>query len=86
LGRSRRGHAHRAIRGIAEGSRGARRGGVDWGAARGEGLRWALRKGNVASPWRGEDVVCSDESTGVEVDGGILVEVKSNLRDLVGAG
>ncbi len=45
-----------------------------------------MRKGSIAGPRRGEYVVCSDESTGVEVDGGILVEVKSNLRDLVGAG
>ena len=86
LSRSRWGHAHRAIRGIAECSRGARRGGVDWRAARGEGLSRALRKGSIASPWGGEDIVCSDEGTGIEVDSGILVEVESDLGDLVGAG
>lgn len=83
---SRRSHAHGAIRGVAEGSRGAWRGGVDWRVAGGQGLGWTLCHGGIASPWGGEDIVCSDEGTGIEVDGGILVEVESDLRDLIGAG
>jgi hypothetical protein len=68
-------HAHGSVGRIAEGSRGARGRGVDWGAARGEGLGWALLEGGITGPWRREDIVCSDESTSVEIDGSILVAV-----------
>lgn len=83
LSTSRRSHAHRAIRRVAEGSRRARRRSVDWGEPGGCGLSRALLKHGIAGPWRREDSVYADEGASVKVDGRILVEVKSNLRDLV---
>jgi hypothetical protein len=38
-------------------------------------LGWALLEGGITGPWRREDIVCSDESTSVEIDGSILVAV-----------
>jgi hypothetical protein len=45
-------------------------------------LSWALLEG-VAAPWGREDIVGTDEGAGVEVDGCVVIEVESYLRDLV---
>jgi hypothetical protein len=79
LSTSRRSHAHRAIRRVAEGSRRARRRSVDWGEPGGCGLSRALLKHGIAGPWRREDSVYADEGASVKVDGRILVAKISSV-------
>ena len=38
---------------------------------------------SIASPWRKEDVVTSDEGTGIQVDGCMVVEINGHFGKLV---
>ena len=46
------------------------------------GLGWALLKG-VACPSRGVDIVLSEEGTGVEIDGSVVVEINCHFGEFV---
>ncbi len=75
-----RSHAEGTVCGITKGSCRARALRDDWRQARSLG-DWALFKGGIG-PLR-EDIVGAGESAGVEVNGGIVVEVNGDFGQLV---